>query len=349
MAVARKFGIRGAAAVSLLVASAFPAAASARVLRVPRQLATIQDAVDAARPGDEIQVGPGQHCGATIDKKLTLVGEGRPVIVGCDDGPIVFGSLHAGFFLPGADGDSAASGTRITGFVFDGRGVSNTNLAPIAMAVFGRFADDVEVTNNLFLGTVQAITNTAGDRWVIAGNTIRDLTLFDCTGAFCSGGAGIVIQVASASVAAPGGDGDPVNRPEGNVVARNDIEGTIPDGFDVFSMVGVFVFAADRTVVARNRIAIPDNPNADATGEGILVDDNCCDSPTPVTPGARGTVVLFNDGLRSQFAVVVAGTGGANMQGLALFGNLGVEVVEGVTITGPGPRPNHLARRERFY
>src|SRR5205085_1117967 len=97
--------------------------------------------------------------------------------------------------------------------------------------------------------------------------------------AFCSGGAGIVVQVALAGVATAAGGGDPINRPERNVVFGNDIEGTIPDGFGAFSMVGVFVFAADDTLVARNRLAIPDNPSAAAIGQGILVDDSCCGNP----------------------------------------------------------------------
>lgn len=355
MAIARRIRggggvkVRGtmllAAAAALLVVAALPRAAAARVLRVPGTHATIQEAVNAASPGDEIRVGAGNHCGATIDRRVALVGLGRAVIVGCDTGPIVFGSLHAGFYLPGANGVNPASGTRISGFVFDGRGVSNTNLAPIAMAIFGRFANDVHVTSNVFLGTVQAITNTAGDRWVIAYNRIRDLTLFDCTGAFCSGGVGIAIQVARAGVATPAGGGDPINRPERNIVFGNSIEGTVPDGFSAFSMVGVFVFAADGTLVAQNRLSIPDNPNAEATGQGILVDDTCCGDPVPVVPGARNTAILFNDGRASQFAVVVDGTGGANTQGLRVVGNRGLQSIEGVESQGTGPAPRDHRRR----
>ena len=62
-------------------------AANAAVLRVPSQFATIQAAVDAATAGDEIRVGPGRYCGATITKPVALRGLGGPTIVGCDDGP----------------------------------------------------------------------------------------------------------------------------------------------------------------------------------------------------------------------------------------------------------------------
>jgi hypothetical protein len=103
-------------------------------------------------------------------------------------------------------------------------------------------------------------------------------------------------------------------------------------------MVGVFVFAADGTVVTGNRLSIPDNANADAIGQGVLVDNSCCGLPA-VTPGARNTVVTFNDGRGSQIAVEIGGTGGANTGGLTLFGNLGPVVVEGAVVDD-GPRPH---------
>src|SRR5206468_10961577 len=175
-------------------------------------------------------------------------------------------------------------------------------------------------------------------------NVIDELGVFDCTGALCGGGDGIVIQLASDT---------PASRPERNVVFGNVVSGKIPDGFGTFSMVGVFVFAADGTVVTGNRLSIPDNPNADAIGQGVLVDNSCCGQPA-VTPGARGTVVTFNDGRGSEIAVEVDGTGGENTGGLVLFGNLGPVVVEGALVDD-GPRPRrgfihgrHLPHRPVF-
>src|SRR4029079_3694667 len=188
-------------------------------------------------------------------------------------------------------------------------------------------------------------TNTGGDRWVIVHNVIDDLGVFDCTGALCGGGDGIVIQISAAA---------PDSRPQGNFVAGHVVNGWIPDGFGVFSMVGVFVFAADGTVVTRNRLSIPDNSNADAIGQGVLVDNSCCGQP-PVTPGARGTVVTLNDARGSEIGVEVDGTGGENTEGLVVFGNLGPVVVEGTLIDDGGPRPRrgvvhgrHLPHRPVF-
>jgi len=150
----------------------FGETAFAAIVHVPEEQATIQSAVAAANSGDTVEVGPGTYCGATLDKPLQLIGRGQPTIVGCDAGPALPNQTRIGFFLPGAAGESAASGSVISGFTFDGRGISNANLAPLALGILGRFASDVVVSRNRFLGTVQAVTNTAGDRWVVSRNTI---------------------------------------------------------------------------------------------------------------------------------------------------------------------------------
>jgi len=326
--------------LSLLVAvgavAVLARSATASTIRsVPGHYATIQEAVDAASPGDEVSVAPGRHCGAVVDKPLTLDGRGQATIVGCAAGPELFDGLRAGFVLPGVAGTSQAGGTRIVGFVFDGRGVAASDLEPLAFGVFARFADDVQISGNRFLGTVQAVTNTGGDRWVIAHNEIHELTLFDCTAARCAGGDGIVIQSAGGDLAAPGGPTNPANRPEGNLVFAKEIDGTIPDGFAAFSMVGIFVFAGDGNVVRENRIRIADNPTSVAAGEGVLISNSRSGTPD-VAPGSRNTTVLFNDGSASELGVVVDGAAGENTQGLALFGNRGVHMVEGNVVAAAG-------------
>ena len=319
--------------------------AAAAVRRVPEIYRSIQAAVDAARPGDAIEVGPGVYCGATIDKPLSLIGRGQPAVIGCADGPSLFGGVRIGFYLPGADGASPASGTRIDGFLFDGRGVSETNLDPLGLGVFARFARDIRVEHNVFLGTVQAITDTAGDGWLIAGNRIAALAVFDCTGSLCAGGDGIVVQVAPDDIAVPGGAGVPANRPKGNVILDNQVEASIPDGFDTFSFAGIFLLAGDDTLIARNEVAIPQNPAAGAEGDGILIANVCCGEPA-LTPGARRTVVIGNDGRRSQFAIAVEGDDGANTAGLVLRGNLGTVDIEGTVTTESGPpHPRFTPRR----
>jgi nitrous oxidase accessory protein NosD len=345
MVKARVIRIGVAVLCGLLTSAA--SAAHARVRRVPERYRTIQAAVDASGAGDVVDVAPGSYCGATVTTAVTLLGHGRATIVGCPDGPTISDELRAGFYLPGADGVSAASGTRIEGFTFDGSGIAADNLDPLALGVFARFANGVRLEDNVFLGTVQAITNTAGDGWFIARNRIEGLTLFDCTGALCAGGDGIVIQLAHDTIAAAGGPGAPVNRPEHNIVLGNQVTGSVPDGFADFSMAGIFVFAADDTLIERNRVSIPDNPAADATGDGVLVSNVCC-GEAPLLPGARRTTVIFNDGQQSQFGVVVEGTGGDNTGGLALFGNSGPLLIEGNLVPN-APPPRRPLRAHRSF
>lgn len=308
-----------------------PALASAATLRVPADYPTIQSAVDAAKDGDRISVGRGRYCGATINKRLELVGRGKPWIIGCDTSPQITTGLRAGFYLPGSKGQNPASGTTIRGFRFDGRGISNANLAPLSFGIFARFASDVRVVHNRFEGTVQAITNTGGDRWLIKRNRIVGLTLLDCT-KHCTGGDGIVLALGRGALAAPGGNAEPLNRPEDNVVVGNSIEGTPPDGFDVFSMVGVLLLSADRSTVVGNRLTLRDNPNAASVGQGVVVSSSCCGSTTPLLPGSRFATVAYNDGRRSEVAVVVEGSGGANTEGLFLRKNRGKVLVEGAVV-----------------
>lgn len=302
--------------------------AQAALLRVPLHYPTIQAAVDAANDGDRILVSSGDHCGATLTKRVRLEGRGQPRIIGCASSPMLSGDLRVGFYLPGTKGINPASGSRITGFVFDGAGVSNANLTPLSFGVFARFANDLRVTRNRFVGTVQAITNTAGDRWIISENRISQLTVLDCT-RHCTGGDGIVLALARGAIEAAGGSAEPLNRPEDNLITRNRIEGSAPDGFSVFSLAGVLLLSADQTTVLKNELRLADNPNADAVGQGILVSNTCCGLGTSFLPGSRNTRVAFNDGRRSEVAVVVEGTAGANTEGLFLWKNRGRVVVEG--------------------
>lgn len=118
-------------ALSLCVVLLSSSLSSAALRRVPAQYPTIQAAIDAAKDGDKIRVSRGEHCGAIVTKRVTLEGRGQPRIVGCAGSPTVAPGARVGFFLPGAQGANPASGTRISGFVFDGfsPGSRNTTAA----------------------------------------------------------------------------------------------------------------------------------------------------------------------------------------------------------------------------
>ena len=326
----RGWAVRGLlAAVSVAASLVMSSPVAARTWRVPADKPTIQAAVDAAAADDEIRVAPGDHCGATITKPLSLLGQadgaGPARIVGCQGGPTLSPGLRVGFMLPGEAPGAAASGTTISGFHFDGAGISSENLRPLAFGVFARFAHDVTVAGNEFQGTVQAITNTAGDGWSIRSNRIQGLTVFDCTGEHCGGGDGIVVQVASGTEAAAGGASNAFNRPEGTLILGNSIEGRAPPGFSAFAMAGILVLGGEATLIFNNRLEI--KAGVEANGEsptrlaaGVLLDDQHAASATPLDPGTKFTGVLLNNALGSDHALVVEGTGG---DGLMAAGNFG--------------------------
>lgn len=323
--MSRESWLRALCVMAVLLSSSL---AQAALRRVPQQYPTIQAAIDAARDGDHIRVSRGEHCGATVTKRVTLEGRGQARIIGCDSGPTVTVGTRVGFFLPGSKGVNPASGTTISGFVFDGRGVSNANLAPLSFGVFARFANDVVVSRNRFLGTVQAITNTAGDRWRIERNRISEITVLDCT-RLCTGGLGIVLGVSSGALAAPGGSAAAANRAEDNLIVGNRISGSAPDGFSVFSLAGILVLSADHTTVLSNHLRMRDNPAADAVGQGILVSNTCCGLASGFLPGSRHTTLAYNDGRKSEQAIVVEGSGGTNTEALFMQRNRGRVIVEG--------------------
>jgi hypothetical protein len=296
----------------LLALTVSSLAGAAHAVRVPQDQPTIQAAVDAARDGDRIVVGRGRFCGATLTRRVELQGTHGATIIGCAE-PVVGSGLRIGFFLP----DGRASGSSIRGFRFDGTGISNQDLTPLALGVLARSADDVRVVENEFIGNVQAVTNTDGSGWWVLFNRIHRLTALTCDG-LCTGGDAVVFQQRLELDV----------RPRGNVAAFNEIQGRIPDGLNEFSMVGVFLLGQDRALVLGNQLALPDNAQAVGEGVGILVTDQCCASVVVST--SIDWRVLFNDGRRSQVAVRVdpdAQGGRGNLEGAILFGNRGPVVV----------------------
>jgi hypothetical protein len=278
----------------------------AHLIRVPQDHPTLQAAVNAASDGDRIRVGRGRFCGATITKRLELIGRGA-TIIGCPEPST--GPYRVGFLLP----DARASGTKIHGFRFDGRGVSNANLDPIGAGILARSADEVSVIDNDFDGTFQAVTNTDGSGWTVLFNRVKHLTALTCDGG-CAGGDGIVFQQRLVLD----------HRPRENLAAFNHVQGDIPDGLNEFSMTGVFVLGQERARVAANVFVIPDNPAAAGQGIGVEVSDHCCASVVVST--SIKTDVLFNDGRRSELVLRVdvdAQGGSGNLVGARIFGNRG--------------------------
>jgi hypothetical protein len=98
--------------VGTVLASALllPEDAGAASWTVPGHFTTIQAAIDSyiVKDGDTIEVLSTVHLGATVTKAVRIHGVGTVVI---NDGPLVTGSIKAGFLFPG---NGAGSGATIT-------------------------------------------------------------------------------------------------------------------------------------------------------------------------------------------------------------------------------------------
>ena len=114
--------------------------------------ATIQAAVDAAVGGDTIIVGPGTFAGATINKELTIIGQGA--------GQTTITSSGTGFLLSGnidgTAGDAHATVT-IQGFTFAG------NTVGVGVQNSSTLLDHLVVTNSDFVGnTIHGVGTGSG-------------------------------------------------------------------------------------------------------------------------------------------------------------------------------------------
>jgi hypothetical protein len=280
-----------------------------RLIKVPQDHATIQGAVDAAVDDDKIMVGPGTWFGATIGKRLTLIGEGNPII---NTGPFFSGTRQVGFYINGVSG--TPSGTNIQGFTFDGTGnaTSGTNLA---FAIFGRKSNDVSITHCTVLGTIQGITNTGGDGWLISHNKVVNQGT-EPNG----GGIGIVIQTSFF---------DQLDRAIDNTITFNDITGIAgsPVGFGT---AGIGIISADNTVVKNNKVAVSTVVGGVDVATGVLVDNFVCGGPCVVNPANTGAYVVNNDLRGSGLGLYVGDDGTAlndNTAGLVLRGNFGTNLI----------------------
>lgn len=341
-----------------------PFCSHAAFMRVPQDHPTLQAAIDSAQEGDEIILSSGRHCGAFLDKRLTIKGEGQDVTLGpwetlrgfLNDKPlaaggraVIIGCPHPAPVHPLGVRNGIwisspkASGSVIKNLVFDGAGVSNSNTEPLAGAIFQRClpardtsdfslinqkVNDMTIEHNTILGTMQAITNNGGDRWNIHHNHIQNISAFDCaTGAqLCAGGIGIIARMNPGEVPL----GESRSRPANNIISHNKITGIIPDTLKAFSYGGIVLVNADRSTVEHNSIAIPDNPRTPAAGIAVsLIHFELG------LPGSQNNTIINNDARDSEIALLVDSQ---DFSGLTLRGHLGLNLIgdEAKTIKNRG-------------
>jgi nitrous oxidase accessory protein len=136
-----------------VAASGQPAGASA-------QQQSIASLIAAASPGDTVVVPPGTYREQlVIDKQVTLVGEGRPVIDGGGTGDVVV---------------VAADGVTIRGFVIEGSG-TNVSDEPTAVRLRG---NNAVVEDNIIRNVLYGVTLIQSEGHTVRNNQISSIDEF---------------------------------------------------------------------------------------------------------------------------------------------------------------------------
>jgi hypothetical protein len=285
-------------------------------IRVPQDFPTIQLAVDNAHPLDTILVGSGRWCGASITKPLHLIGQGEATIMGCppgNSGPVGT-TRRRGFQI-----QAAAAGTSIRSFVFDGVGVS-VGGNPLFYGIETLAgADNLVIESNTFRGTAFAIILVDGQNYQVRHNVFDGFTNLSDG----EGGAATLMF------------GD-TGKFKGNSIQYNQITSTVTTGdlsglswannADV-PLAGIVVSGQDGVIISNNKVSITANSHGDG-GVGIIATDSVGGLTT------TNLTITNNDGRPSAYTLIITkdqngGTG--NSVGAVIRGNLGVNLIDGVT------------------
>jgi hypothetical protein len=186
--------------------------ALAAVWEVPGNFPTIQAAIDSELvfEGDKILVGPGSHSGAFVTKSVEIKGADGAII---DTGPMHPAGLSMGFRLMAGS---------------DGATISHLRFETDLSIMNGAAVNDVTVTQNTFIDSIQAVSNWRGSRWEISHNEIIDLRTRN------GGGIGILVADYTGGVVSD------------NVISHNKISGTLhvdPNDGGGYSGTGIVIYA----------------------------------------------------------------------------------------------------------
>ncbi len=296
----------------------------AATINVPGDYSTIQAAINAASPGDTIEVAAGTYFGATVNKTVTIQAKAGDTVI-INDGPNTHSFLRAGFYFAG---DYSGNGAAISGFRFAGTNqMGYTDDGKLDFAIFSRGADHVTVENNVITDMLQAITANNGEGWQIRGNQITDLWTLN------GGGIGILVGTNNGGTV------------QDSTVSDNQISGTLSvysgdgGGYDGSGIVLYADFRYANTggiitssLISGNDISMVSDTPGVVSFNGIELTDTRDSDGNPAS--VYGSQVTQNDvhGNSRNGVLVSGGTSDNHINLNNIHGNL----VSGVSYSGTG-------------
>ncbi|MCO4745136.1 MAG: hypothetical protein KC912_10125 [Proteobacteria bacterium] len=207
--------------------------------RVPEDFRTIQAAVDRGT-APVIEVGPGEWAGATVDRKVSIQGKDAIITSG-----VKRPGARVAFPLA-----QKATGSEIVGFTFDCTSSSLDLGVYASQQRMGGAPDEINVSDNRFVGCVQGVTNT--------GSKVSE-----CESASVDGGQYWTIQsnefagfrTRTSSKSAAGGIGVYLFNVADNDVFNNTFTGGVDDT-PSFTTSGILLAGCQDCVIAENDFAV---------------------------------------------------------------------------------------------
>ncbi len=301
-----------------------PAFSLTNTIRVPQQAASIAIAIGMANPGDTILVDKGNWCGAGIPIPVDLEGKPGATIIGCSSSPTELGP-RVGFVIGGA-----ASGTIIHNFTFNGNGISDSNLNPLALGIVGNpGANNVVVEENHFQGGFGGVLALGGG-WVISQNKFTDFT-HSCVEEFT--GYGVVMVYFPPFTKTAHQNNGIYEFISNSAVVNNEMNtNNFPNcSLSSFSYLedasvpfaGVVLIGQIGAVIADNNINIHSGKTG-VSGVGIVASDET----VPVSLPNFFLSIFDNNTKDNTYGLIVTGD---SLTGATIYNNKGVNVINGVT------------------
>jgi parallel beta-helix repeat protein len=211
-------------ALILFATVAVPASAADLTVGTQGQFNTIQQAVDAAKPGDTVRIAPGTYTeNVVVNKQLTITAiSGRPTVQAADPSKDVFLLSSPGVHIDGLTITGGASGVEI-------QGVSNCVVTNVVAqdnvrGVYLANSTQSEISNS----------NLAGNGYGVYGDGSSNNTLSSNVATGEKGNGNTL------------GDGIFLNYGDSNTVTRNNLSAN-----HVF---GISLYSSTRNVISNNTI-----------------------------------------------------------------------------------------------